>query len=229
MHLFFFFLTWVFICLFVNIKIFTNKYLETHWKELCQVSMWIRSQQTGYDFSCSDLLAEIHLWRNFHAKKGRSWSWHKSWIRLQPVHWEKDLLQDKYIFTFLTDVSKTGVGGLGRCWNIVSAVCDSKQQCRWRNSQLNCRALINLFKNIKRVILQKQAKPQQRVTNLPNKTGYIILHEREVTQKSFPLFTEKIKKHYVINRNLFCNLTLQKLLLKSGVYFSGSCHLVLWL
>lgn len=100
----------------------------------------------------------------------------KSWIRLQPVHSEKELLKDKYIFTFLTDVSKTDAGGLWRCWNIVSALCDSKQQCRWHNSQLNCRAQINSFKNMKHVRLQKQAKPQQRVTNLPNKPVILWLH-----------------------------------------------------
>lgn len=198
--------------------------MEARWKELFPVFMWIRSQKTGCHLSCSDHLAEIHLWRNFHARKGRSWSWSQKLAQTPACSFRKRTFKDKYLSTFLIDVSKTDVGSLVRWWNIVSsAVCDSKQQCGWHNSPLNCRAQINWFKNMKRVRLQKQAKPQQRVTICHCHSLAISSFIKESLHINLFFRKKKKKKHYLISGSLFCNLILKKVLLKHGVYFCGSC------
>lgn len=128
-----------------------------------------------------DLKAETNLRRTFMQEKVHI-------LELKP----RDLAKD-FIFFFnykcfsmsVIDVSKTDLGSLVRWWNIVSAVCDSKQKCRWHNSPLNCRAKINSFKNMKHVRLQKQGKPQRRNTICFHSLATSTFFTKHVTQKSF--------------------------------------------
>lgn len=128
-----------------------------------------------------DLIAETNLRRIFMREK------------VHPGAEAKRLSKSFFFFFFnckcfsmsVIDVSKTDLGGLVRWWNIVSAVYDSKQKCRWHNSPLNCRAKINSFKNMKHVRLQKQAKPQRRNTICFHSLATSSFFTKHVTQKSF--------------------------------------------